>query len=305
MSIFILKMLSGCQNSPETMLKETTHKFSVLTYNVKGLPDGITESDTENNMRLIGELLNSYDIAVVQEDFAYHPQLISKATHEFKSTPKGSAGPVDFGDGLNHLSKYEFRSLQRVEWDTCSNAEAADCLATKGFSVAELLFGNVSLDLYNLHMDAGSAGPDIRTRQVQIAQLIDAIKTRSAGKAIIVAGDFNLDIENREQDLEMFERLLRETSLNDACEVNSCRTELVDRILFRDTEATILTCDSWKTDPTFVDGMGKNLSDHLAVAVTFTFQPRSSSASAFSATSVKQFLSTALESTISSGKSTI
>src|SRR5882724_12042057 len=53
--------------------------FSLLTYNVAGLPIFISQSEPSRNMPEISALLNLYDVAVVQEDFAYHEALRSHA----------------------------------------------------------------------------------------------------------------------------------------------------------------------------------------------------------------------------------
>ena len=63
--------------------------FSVLTYNVAGLPAGISSSEPDINTPLISPLLNDYDIALVQEDFVYHRDLARDAEHVFHSEEKG------------------------------------------------------------------------------------------------------------------------------------------------------------------------------------------------------------------------
>jgi hypothetical protein len=42
----------------------------VVTYNVAGLPEGVSRSSPVANLPLIGEGLNRYDLALIQEDFA-------------------------------------------------------------------------------------------------------------------------------------------------------------------------------------------------------------------------------------------
>ncbi|MFQ5477529.1 MAG: hypothetical protein ACE5E4_02820 [Candidatus Binatia bacterium] len=64
------------------------------------------------------------------------------------------------GDGLNRFSKTPFETLTRVPWANCHNS-SADCLAFKGFSVARTtLAGDVTVDVYNLRMEAGDDPQD-------------------------------------------------------------------------------------------------------------------------------------------------
>lgn len=243
-------------------------EFTLLTYNVAGLPQGISSSNPEQNIPLISPLLNKFDVVVVQEDFFYHQELESAANHSFKSSPTAPAAEFTSGDGLNRLSVYPFQSFLRQAWEECSNASGNDCLAAKGFSVAETeLAPGVVVDIYNLHMDAGGRDGDFAARASQIAQLLRMINSRSVGKAVIVAGDVNLNLTNRPRDVDMFQTLLEGAGLTDACRSLSCGRELVDRVLFRSSGLIELEALSWGTDEKFVDQDGISLSDHEAVFV--------------------------------------
>src|SRR3990170_1666609 len=98
--------------------------FSVLSYNIAGLPLGIGDGDPETNTPIIGSRLGSYDIIHVQEDFNYHASLYAADNHPHR-TP--TSGGVPFGDGLNTLSNYPIEDFQRVTWDDCSSG-SGDCL---------------------------------------------------------------------------------------------------------------------------------------------------------------------------------
>ena len=80
-------------------------QFSVLTYNVAGLPAGISSSEPDINTPLISPLLNRYDIALVQEDFVYHRDLARDAEHVFHSEEK-EMGEKLVNDGLNRFSQF-------------------------------------------------------------------------------------------------------------------------------------------------------------------------------------------------------
>lgn len=274
--IFVLASLLSCVRNSPTSTTAAAGEFTLLTYNVAGLPQGISPSNPAKNIPLISPLLNRYDLVVVQEDFFYHQELESRAEHPHRSTPKAPKERFTSGDGLNRFSVFPFSRFQRLEWVSCSNASGNDCLARKGFSVAEHeLAPGVRIDLYNLHLDSGSEPGDFQARSRQIDQLLNEINRRSAGKAVIVAGDMNLHLENRAQDLSMFQSLLQLAGLTDACQARSCPTELVDRVLFRGSTRLNLTVTEWKRDSDFVDENGQKLSDHFAVGVRFEWEGRS------------------------------
>ncbi|NIR52490.1 hypothetical protein GWO43_28250 [candidate division KSB1 bacterium] len=272
--IFIIILLATlstrCGDTGPTLPKPGTDTFTFLTYNVAGLPQGISPSNPEKNTPLISPLLNKYDIALVQEDFFYHEELKAQARHPFQSESNNGPGQFDFGDGLNRFSMFPFEALRREQWSVCSGTDGNDCLARKGFSVSETtLAPGVIVDIYNLHLDAGGGPEDFSARNMQVEQLLRTLNSRSSGKAIIVAGDTNFDTDNRQQDAELLQRLFTGASLTDACRFLSCGQEMVDRVLFRGNGVIDLTPISWQIDPDFVDEEGNKLSDHFAIGVTF------------------------------------
>jgi endonuclease/exonuclease/phosphatase family metal-dependent hydrolase len=175
------------------------------------------------------------------------------------------------GDGLNRFSIFSFGELLREAWEDCSGVVGAanDCLTSKGFSVAATeLAPGVVVDVYNLHMDAGGGAEDVAARDAQVLQLLATIETRSAGMAIIVAGDTNMGSD----DEASLQALLQGAQLDDACRVLSCGEESrIDRIMFRGSDQIELTVESWRVDMSFVDGNGDDLSDHEAVGVDFSW----------------------------------
>jgi endonuclease/exonuclease/phosphatase family metal-dependent hydrolase len=245
--------------------------FELLTYNVAGLPEGLSRSRPLANLPRIGKLLNKYDIALVQEDFAYPLELRREARHGHVS-PAFVRQSLDFGDGLSQFTRLPFSDFRRVAWSSCHGLLDAffDCLTPKGFTRArQSLAEDVSIDVYNLHMDAGGSPGDREARQAQVAQLITAIQEESTGRALIVGGDTN--IFGRDQAL--LDRLLESAELKDACsEVHCGDTRRVDRVLYRSSRALTLGVKQWRIDREFVDDQGRPLSDHLPVAVAFDWQ---------------------------------
>lgn len=243
-------------------------KMRVLSYNVAGLPDFISGSDPLVNTPLMSPLLNEFDLVLAQEDFSYHAQLSADAEHPHQSTPGGGG---TLGDGLNRFSQSAFNDFEREGWIQCNGLfdSGSDCLTDKGFSVGLHEFGpDAEVDVYNLHMDAGGSQADIAARQAQIQQLLGRISVRSAARAVIVAGDTNMD----EEDEADFVTLLNGAGLTDACRELTCGDEFrIDRIMFRSSDTVELTPTSWIVDLSFVDASGEQLSDHDAVVAEFNW----------------------------------
>ena len=250
--------------------------LTVLSYNIAGLPFGLSQSDPVKNTPLISPLLNAYALALLQEDFAFTTQLASQALHPYKSTPGVPAAGTFMNDGLTRFSTVTFSGHMRVKWTACNGVfdAANDCLASKGFSVARTELGpGVELDAYNLHMEAGGSSGDQTARAAQVNQLLTEIASRSAGQAIIVAGDTNLKPSKSSADKQALDKLLLQAGLTDACVALSCgETDRIDRVMYRGSAVLKLEALSWKVDPSFVDSQGKDLSDHEAVSVLLSWQ---------------------------------
>jgi hypothetical protein len=250
--------------------------ITVLSYNIAGLPLGLSKSDPYINTPLISPLLNNYNLALMQEDFAFTKQLSSAAKHPYKSTPGTPAPGTFMNDGLTRFSWYKFTNHKRHKWQQCHGIldAGSDCLASKGFSVAEThLAAGVTIDVYNLHMDAGQASADLKVRATQVDQLLKEIASRSAGRAIIVAGDTNIKPSKSTENKQMLAKLMTQAGLTDACVAVSCGdTDRIDRVMYRSSTTVQLKAQSWKLDAKFVDSKGNDLSDHEAVGVTLSWK---------------------------------
>jgi hypothetical protein len=268
----------------------------VLTYNVAGLPQGISSSNPVVNTVQISPLLNAWDLVLVQEDFYYHDDLISAVTHPYQSVKDLSIRPgtgfpgLTLGDGLNRFSRHPFSDHMRHTWEECFGVftNASDCLAPKGFSVARHeVEPGVFLDVYNWHAEAGSAPEDDAARAANVRQMRDFIDVWSAGQAVLVLGDTN----SRYADAtDILPELLADVQLNDVwielerggvmpglgprledCappESGDC--ERIDKILFRSSNRLeLVPIDYQVEDELFIDPDGLPLSDHLAVSAVF------------------------------------
>ncbi len=244
-------------------------ELSVLTYNVAGMPEGLSSSSPEAYIPLISPLLNAYELVLVQEDFWYHWDLVSRVTHPHLSLPyRDEPNLLDMGDGLNQLSRLPFTAYDRKMWKKCSGTIScsSDCMTGKGFTFSVLtLADGLDVHLYNLHMDAGSCDGDIAARQEQVEQLLERIETDSSSAPLIIAGDTNLS-GSRPADMAMLENFLETIGTQDVCRTLGCGIESLDRVLVRGNERLILTPLAWSQPPEFVDGAtGAALSDHLPV----------------------------------------
>ena len=243
--------------------------FQAVTYNIAGLPEVISRSNPGRNTRIIGHLLNIFDLVLVQEDFFYHSELVRASGHPFHSEPYEGWSIV--GDGLNQLSVFPFSPLKRESWTDCNGYISAsmDCWASKGFTFSRVhVAQDVEIDVYNLHFDAGGSKKDAATRRSNINQLLQRVQRLSADRAVIIGGDTNLDLGDA-ADEQLLESFRRRGGFRIACREANCRHESKDRFLFRSGDNIRLDVLGWSVPATFVDDNGHTLSDHAPVAVTY------------------------------------
>ena len=280
-------------------------EFSLLTYNVAGLPAEMSKLDPGSHLPIIGPLLNSYALVVTQEDFdwwkpdgigdgldfeKYHERLVEKSTHQYRSEPHPGIDPqgvpperltdVQFGDGLGVLSRFPIGGNRRVPWSGCFGAPgggdggAGDCMALKGFAYTTLtLAEGVTVDLYNVHGEAGGTESDQALQAADFDELARFMAANSKGRAVIVAGDTNLDTDGGADD-EIWRTFLAAGDLTDACDATECSTPArVDKVAFRSGESADLETILHAPHPKrFVDKAKQPLSDHQALEVRFAWQ---------------------------------
>ena len=248
-------------------------RIEALTYNVAGLPQGISSSSPVTNIPQISPKLNAYDLALAQEDFAYPIVLASLAQHPYRTTPMAATSSL-MNDGLNRFSRTPFNGFERTRWRTFHGVfnHSNDGLAAKGFTFArhELVPG-FTVDVYNLHADAGRHAGDNAARADQFAQLRDVMLTLSANQAVIVAGDTNLKASDP-LDEQVLVDFMTATGLRDVARTLGNLPESIDRFLFRGSADLELDPQQWRFADEFVDASGAPLSDHEAVHVTFAWR---------------------------------
>ena len=260
-------LLAACGGEP------SEGRLSALTYNIAGLPEGISRARPEANTPRIGLGINAYDLVLVQEDFSYHHLLDPLAEHPYRSTPLADFDTF-VNDGLNRFSRFPLGELYRERWPACFGTldNSSDCLSSKGWSVSQVwLTDTVSVDVYNHHAEAGGGPEDDAARVQAHHRLAAAIAERSPGRPIIVAGDTNLDQDDPD-DEPVLQEFLRAAGLTDACRSLGCTEDHIDRFMFRSGAGLTLEATEWAVAEEFVDDAGAPLSDHEAVRVRFTWR---------------------------------
>jgi hypothetical protein len=262
--------MTGCGGPLEPVASEGA--FSALTYNVAGLPQGLSGSDPERTIPLISPLLNAWDLVLVQEDFAFQRELREDVELPYQSYPKETDGLL--GDGLNRFSTLAFEpEVQRHRWEACNGLtdDSNDCLAEKGFSLAQHEIGEgILLWVVNLHMDAGGGEENAAARAAQVEQLISTVEEIVGDDALLVAGDTNTRPSRDDaDDASILERLTSGLGVDDVCAVISCGEEdRIDRFFLRSTASLSFGNYGYRLATELVDDAGGPLSDHEGVEVT-------------------------------------
>ncbi|MFD8500091.1 jacalin-like lectin [Amycolatopsis sp. NPDC059657] len=277
--------------TPPSALAATGGTFSVLSYNVAGLPEGTSSAPTPraSATTAIGQRLGPYDVVHVEEDFNYHAALYAADGHPYRTPTSGGAG---IGSGLNTLSSlpYDVDDFERVRWTSCQ-LDSGDCLTPKGFTFMRVrLAEGTYTDFYNLHTNAGTNDGDQASRASNLAQLTAFIRSHSAGNAVIVMGDTNTRYTRAADTIAGF---ASDNGLTDAwvklarggvapspgspalvCDehavTNDC--EVVDKVLYRGSKLVSLNAEAYNNEHAkFLDSAGRMLSDHFPITVRFSW----------------------------------
>ncbi|MDS0527805.1 endonuclease/exonuclease/phosphatase family protein [Clostridium sp. SHJSY1] len=269
---------------------ENSRTFKVLSLNVAGLPAILSSSKPSSNTSLMSPLLNNYDVVSVQEDFAYHNDLISKVTLPYL-TP--TSGNVPLGDGMNFMSRFPLYETTRYKWKDSHGiiSDGADQMTPKGilYSSMEIEPGYF-VDIYDIHADADTDEASLEARRSNMEQLASLINERSTGKAVIVIGDTNSRYTRAGDNFE--DAVVKKCGLTDAWiqlvrngdvpkdgdaimdsnNPNSANNEVVDKIFYRSGKNVNLIAKSYSLlDKEFTDSNGKQLSDHYPITTTFEY----------------------------------
>lgn len=285
-------VLAAAGSTPAHGTERAPDGLSVVSYNVHGLPDWIVGDDPAGRMAKLGPLLARYDVALVQEDWAHHEALVAAVGPRFRlrgATPRDPffsylralCGACASGLTLfaatapDAVLEQEDRPL-----GVCAGwlLGANDCFASKGFQRVRLrLAPNVELDFVNLHLDAGKREEDQRARAAQLERLATALETGSAGRALVVGGDWNLGWDQAPQRvlLDAFRARLGlvDSGARGAPDVApaGAPSALVDHLFYRSGDGVTLAVVEAGEATEFRHG-GTSLSDHPAVYVRFRLE---------------------------------
>lgn len=275
--------------------------FTLMTYNVAGLPEGMSGSHPSVNTAQIAPKLNAYDVVAMQETWkspdpnplaptrVYHEILEAASTHAHKTESaklplgKDTTRPEALvADGLNVFSKFKLGPVTRERWTEClgtGTQNAGDCMAQKGFAaMAMTLADGAEVLLVDLHGEAGSSAEDNRMRANDYKQLTKYLKANAEGKALIVTGDFNLHTDPADKehpdDNRVYTEFIDGLGLTDSCIQTKCsEPERIDKVAYRSSDSVKLAADTWKNlGPDFLDAKGQPLSDHDPVVVTMRWE---------------------------------
>lgn len=278
----MLTTYTGCRKQPVNATQVTA-----VSYNVAGLPEGISSSHPALYSTSISVLLNGFNVVHLQEDFCYHDSIMLYNTHPYVTT---TTGCVPQGDGLNTLSDYPVLNVDRHAWNHCTGA---DCLTPKGFYFSQLhLNDELVIDFYNVHCNAGSSDASLEARRNNIAQLCSYIQQHSANNPVVIMGDFNsrytrqgdtiaalLDLGFKDAWIELVRGGLVPGISADKlenCEPDRTNPncERVDKFFYRSSNEVAITADKYKVDDGRFYYNGNDtlqLSDHWPLFVTFRF----------------------------------
>lgn len=253
----------------------------------------VSSSKPKENTPLISPLLNPYSIVNVQENFNYDKPLTQSLTFPH-STP--FTGPALVGSGIRTFSRFPLFEHEREKWSAC-DIGSGDCLTPKGFSAVRVtLAEGVTVDVYNLHAEAGDKDGDFAARQKGYDQLVGFISRYSKGNPIVLAGDTNTRytaakdpirvLNERSGMTDVWVQLVRkgvvppvQQSGNIECPFPAAKgkedinCELIDKAFYRSNPLVRITPKSYKNENSkFLRPDGGPLSDHFPVAVDFDWE---------------------------------
>tara|TARA_B110000285_G_scaffold21912_1_gene21191 strand:+ start:467 stop:1312 length:846 start_codon:yes stop_codon:yes gene_type:complete len=258
-------------------LEQQSEKLRILVYNTHGLPEIFISDNPKMRFPVIGKKTQDFSIALLQEDYSHHEELLSGLAKESLAIRGGLGGrlicPFCTGSGLTsvfNLPKNWAVEVENETYETCSGwlRGANDCFAYKGFQIIKItLPSNKRFFVVNTHMDAGKRNSDRASRERQLEQIISTIKQRTTTEALIVAGDLNLNSKNP-GDVKLLENFKEELRLTDSFTGHkiSKKWTILDYILYKQGEELEFKIISVGEDDSFVTEEGP-LSDHPALII--------------------------------------
>lgn len=260
-------------------------EFTLLSYNVRGLPSWAAGDAPERRSPAISKRARRYDVILFQEDFQHHDTLVGALEHPMRERGNGSrlllsrVIPWIGGSGLTTLARgASIRGeVSREPLPGCSGwvGSGMDCWATKGLLRVGLALGSgLELEVYNTHLDAGREASDRSARAEQLEALAARIEALSPKGALIVAGDLNLR-ETSPEDRALLDRFRGRLRLRDSEARGRAAVwpHRIDYILYRDGPRETLRVLGAGEAREFSD-TDPPLSDHPALYAHFELRAR-------------------------------
>ena len=190
-------------------------EFTVASYNVHGIfvPDfsGCPFATRKYRFSRIADVANRYDVVLLQEFFRTKPRgdtfrgyLLQTSNHPYQDyhcatnrTTYDSGLGVLVGARLSEQAgAWTVTEYQGVpgQYSRCHGKACCgnDCFSTKGYGRLTIEILGQRLVIYVTHLDSGTTFKDKQVRVGQMQELAEAMaEDKAAGRAILLAGDFN------------------------------------------------------------------------------------------------------------------
>uniref|UniRef100_A0A6A7GA21 sphingomyelin phosphodiesterase n=1 Tax=Hirondellea gigas TaxID=1518452 RepID=A0A6A7GA21_9CRUS len=227
------------------------HSLRVLSMNVFSRPSGINDnkgndSKTER-LRILLEKIVDYDIVCLQELFSvgsrWHSDFISGAYEKgfryfcCSTHPKFWSLKLIDG-GLAILSRFPIKIRDKMVF---SAGSGIDGLATKGVVYAKIripALKKMDLHVFTTHTQAGSAEPQWKIKETQIAEMAEFITSKVYdGLPILITGDMNTD-SRRDSHMSRYQYLFGKLN-----EIRSPQSAIQNRIPLAETSCSECVID--------------------------------------------------------------
>jgi len=274
--IFLLFILSSFAQQVDDELK-------VLSWNIYFLPGianvskQIEKSDKRARAKEIADFINQsdYDIIVFQEAF-FNParRILSKAVEAVFPYQYGPINPsklsIKTSSGIFVVSKIPLELIETIQYETCNGA---DCFAKKGAALFEGEFHGNKFQILGTHINAG--GPSwIKEEQFKMMRtLLDDFKKLNVPQ--IVCGDMNTKINDPNSYNFMIKTLGVQDIETNSLQKNTTAKDrsVIDYVFLRPNRTSLHPINKeilWiKSKSEVIEKLNGNLSDHLAVSVSF------------------------------------
>jgi endonuclease/exonuclease/phosphatase family metal-dependent hydrolase len=256
MGLLCLFSLNGSAQAVEN--SRTPLTFSVLTYQV--------QSASSENMPVIGQKLDAFDIAGIQGCMAHCEDLLNAAHHpnkyHFNERPHWWNRR---NSGLASLSNFPLIEIKKIHFKAQIGLTSDN--ANKGVLLMRYDVNGHILDLYNTQMQPGEEKLSAAARQFQTLELVQYVAMESpAEHTVILIGDFNMSGAKP--------TIKSKLNLQDPAEsLHSWVDNQFDRVLFRSGSNTVFKPIAWKDmSEVFVDIGGEPLAASTPIAVHFSLE---------------------------------